>query len=181
MENFEWTAIQNNDASYDNQFWYAVKSTHIFCRPSCPSRLPKRENITIYYDPNDAIEAGYRPCKRCRPLNQPVDNRTWVSEINTILENNYQQNLSLKELAYQAHGSQSYLRHVYKQETGMTPQQKLLEIRMSQAEIMLVNSDQAVAVIGRKVGFDNPAYFIQKFRQKFGKSPLQYRLQRIKA
>jgi AraC family transcriptional regulator of adaptative response / methylphosphotriester-DNA alkyltransferase methyltransferase len=46
----EWQAVATNDASYDNLFRYAVKTTKIFCKPSCPSRLPKRENITIFYD-----------------------------------------------------------------------------------------------------------------------------------
>ncbi|CYU98398.1 Ada metal-binding domain-containing protein [Streptococcus suis] len=49
MTETEWKAIIENDSSYDNLFRYAVKTTKIFCRPSCPSRPPKRENVTIYY------------------------------------------------------------------------------------------------------------------------------------
>ncbi|MBO0478685.1 hypothetical protein JZO72_03495 [Vagococcus fluvialis] len=54
----EWQAVATNDASYDNLFRYAVKTTKIFCKPSCPSRLPKRENITIFYDLEEPEQKG---------------------------------------------------------------------------------------------------------------------------
>jgi AraC family transcriptional regulator of adaptative response / methylphosphotriester-DNA alkyltransferase methyltransferase len=56
-------AVVNNDANYDGLFFYTVKSTGIFCRPSCPSRKPNRDNVEFF---TTAMEAGYRPCKRCR-------------------------------------------------------------------------------------------------------------------
>ena len=61
----KWQAVQSNNAHYDGSFIYAVKSTGIYCRPSCKSRLPKRENVEYFHDGGEAEAAGYRPCKRC--------------------------------------------------------------------------------------------------------------------
>lgn len=173
----QWAAITANDAAADGQFWYAVRSTMIFCRPSCPSRLPKRENVSVYADPQAALAAGYRPCKRCRPLAQPVSNQTWVEEINTLLAGHYRDPLTLAELAALAHGSPSYLRHVYKAATGVTPLQQLKTIRLAHARTLLTESDLAVAAIGLQVGMPTAAYFIAAFRTAYGQTPLQYRHQ----
>ncbi|MFD1671550.1 bifunctional transcriptional activator/DNA repair enzyme AdaA [Agrilactobacillus yilanensis] len=176
----QWQAIEQNDAQYDGTFWYAVQTTKIFCRPSCPSRLPKPEHILIYQTPEAAMAAGYRPCKRCRPLNQPVDNQTWVAEINTILAQNYAQPFSLEQLAQTVHGSKSYLWHVYKAITGLTPQQKLMAIRLTQAKQRLATSSESITTIGQQVGLTNTAYFIKKFREAYGLTPKQYQLQQKK-
>ncbi|GAK48748.1 putative ADA regulatory protein [Secundilactobacillus oryzae JCM 18671] len=56
-----WQIIANNDDCLDGQRWYAVKSTMIFCKPSCPSRLPDRQNVIMYADPEQAMAAGFRP------------------------------------------------------------------------------------------------------------------------
>ncbi|HSE25270.1 MAG TPA: Ada metal-binding domain-containing protein, partial [Pyrinomonadaceae bacterium] len=62
-----WQAILARDQRYDGQFVFAVKSTKIFCRASCPSRRPTRERVTFYAVPEAAEQAGYRACKRCKP------------------------------------------------------------------------------------------------------------------
>jgi len=68
MENeIKWKAVIENDKSFDGYFFYAVKSTGIFCRPSCRSRPPLQNNVEFYDTSAEAINAGYRPCKRCLP------------------------------------------------------------------------------------------------------------------
>ena len=61
-----WNAVCNSDENYDGLFFYAVKTTGIFCRPSCKSKIPKKENICYFTSAEDAEKAGFRPCKRCR-------------------------------------------------------------------------------------------------------------------
>lgn len=175
VTDIEWAAIKNNDKTYDGIFWYAVKSTKIFCRPSCPSKMPNRQNITVYYDKNEPCQRGYRQCKRCQPLGEPVDNEEWIKTINNILETKYTQKLSLEDLGHLAHGSPSYLRHVYKKITGITPQHRLIELRLQAAKKELLQSNLAIKVIAEKVGIENVSYFIKKFRGKYGESPLHYR------
>ena len=62
-----WQAVEDRDAGYDGMFVFAVSSTGIYCRPSCPARRPRRQNVTFYRQPEEAEKAGYRACLRCRP------------------------------------------------------------------------------------------------------------------
>src|ERR1700736_2944154 len=64
----KWSLVQSRDAKADGRFVYAVKSTGVFCRPSCPSRRPKLENVEFFDSPMQAQQAGYRACRRCTPL-----------------------------------------------------------------------------------------------------------------
>ncbi|MCL6516792.1 Ada metal-binding domain-containing protein [Alicyclobacillus sp.] len=63
----QWRAIVNCDAAFDGQFFYGVTSTGVFCRPSCRSRTPRRENVRIFHSNREAQAAGFRPCKHCHP------------------------------------------------------------------------------------------------------------------
>ena len=63
----QWQAVLARDANQDGSFVFAVSSTGIYCRPSCPSRRPRRENVTFFRQPDEAEKAGYRACLRCRP------------------------------------------------------------------------------------------------------------------
>src|SRR5512142_579601 len=62
-----WDAVLARDRARDGSFVYAVRTTGVFCRPSCPSRRPRRENVTFFADPADAERAGFRACARCGP------------------------------------------------------------------------------------------------------------------
>ena len=73
-------AYQVSDASYDGLFFLGVRTTGIFCRPSCPARKPKPENVEFFAMPKDALFAGYRPCRRCRPLDD-AQAPPWVSAL----------------------------------------------------------------------------------------------------
>src|SRR5437773_2573327 len=79
-------AVQKRDESYDGVFFVAVRTTSIFCRPSCPARKPKPENCEYYATAREAIFAGYRPCKRCRPLHISGRPPEWVSKLLAEIE-----------------------------------------------------------------------------------------------
>ena len=175
VEDWEWEAIKSNNSDYDTFFWYAVRSTGIFCRPSCASRLPKKENVMIFQEAEQAVEAGYRPCKRCRPLGKPVSKEEWVEEIDHILKEYFQQSLTLKDLAFMAKGSESYLRHVYKSVTGKTPQERLRELRLEYSKEILINTNLSVQEVAEHSGGLHAAYFAKLFRKTYGVSPLEYR------
>ncbi len=74
-------ALLARDASFDGVFITAVKTTGIFCRPTCPARRPLPENIEFYATPRDALVAGFRPCRRCRPLEPPGTPPGWVRRL----------------------------------------------------------------------------------------------------
>lgn len=66
-EDTAWKAISASDAKYDGQFIYGVKTTHIYCKPSCPSRTPLQKNVVLFKSSVSAEEDGFRACKRCKP------------------------------------------------------------------------------------------------------------------
>ena len=100
-----WQAITCNDKSYDDIFIYAVKSTGIFCRPSCKSRDPKKENVRIFNDAKEAVSEGFRPCKRCKPSGLRLPDEEWVIQITEYIDRNYNETLTLEILADMCHGS----------------------------------------------------------------------------
>src|SRR4051812_32410381 len=67
MNDARWSAVQARDAAADGTFWYSVRTTGVYCRPSCGSRAPLRQNVAFHATREDAERAGFRPCKRCKP------------------------------------------------------------------------------------------------------------------
>lgn len=173
-----WQAIATNDATQDGQFYYGVLSTGIFCRPSCHSRLPKRENLQLFATPLAALQAGFRPCKRCRPTGQVVSTDDWVAEIDQIIASHYQMKLDLAQLAALAHGAPYYLHHVYQQQTGQTPMAALKKVRLQQAQRLLRTTTMSVAAVATACGFQSAAYFSNVFKQAFQQTPRQFRQDR---
>ncbi|AVK63666.1 AraC family transcriptional regulator [Lactobacillus sp. CBA3606] len=172
-----WQAIQTNDVTKDGDFYYGVTSTGIFCRPSCPSRLPKREHVQVFKTTAAASQAGFRPCKRCRPTGRVVSAADWVITINRIMAHHYAEPLTLTELAKRAHGAPDYLHHVYRQQTGQTPLAYLQQIRLQQARRLLMTSPLPISAVAQACGFQSAAYFSTTFKKAFQQTPRQFRLQ----
>jgi AraC family transcriptional regulator, regulatory protein of adaptative response / methylated-DNA-[protein]-cysteine methyltransferase len=77
-EKARWQALVDKDERADGQFWFSVKTTGVYCRPSCPARPPNRENVAFHLSPKDAEKAGFRACKRCDPKGRGL------SPVNTL-------------------------------------------------------------------------------------------------
>ena len=75
-QNLQWQSVLARDSRFDGAFVYAVRSTGIYCRPSCPSRRPQRDRVEFFADPNAAERAGFRACQRCRPETKETDPAT---------------------------------------------------------------------------------------------------------
>src|SRR5437868_2654210 len=117
-----WRAVQQRDRSYDGQFVYGVSSTHIFCRPSCASRRPSKENVTFFGTTTDAQRAGYRACKRCRPTStdQSAILRA-VSRAATYLVHHVEERVTLPALAREVGVSAFHLQREFKRAMGVSP------------------------------------------------------------
>lgn len=171
----QWTALAHNDAAYDGQFFYAVKTTKIFCRPSCKSKLPNRDNICMFGTAEQALAASFRPCKRCKPTGKRLPDEEWVELITTYIDAHYNETLTLELLAQLSHGSPYHLHRVFKKVTGITPADYIQQTRISHARQLLDNSKLSVAEIGAAVGLANIPYFITLFKKKTGQTPESYR------
>lgn len=173
----QWQAVAGNDTSYDGRFFYAVKTTGIFCRPSCKSRLPNRENVGFFQTAGQALAAHYRPCKRCRPTGQRLPDEEWIALITEYVDVHYNETLTLDTLAQLSHGTPYHLHRTFKKIKGMTPADYVQQIRIAKAKALLIASHQTIAKIGDAVGLSNTSYFITLFKKKTGYTPESYRQQ----
>jgi AraC family transcriptional regulator, regulatory protein of adaptative response / methylphosphotriester-DNA alkyltransferase methyltransferase len=175
MSDEKWQAIVDNDSTYNDQFFYAVKTTGIFCKPSCKSRVPKKENVRIFQSADQAISAKFRPCKRCKPTNERLPDNEWVELITHYIDKNYTEKITLELLADISHGSPYHFHRTFKKIKGITPVEYIRNIRIYKAKKLLVHSNRAVADIAMIVGIPNTPYFITLFKKKTGHTPTQYR------
>ena len=132
-----WEAVRNSDENYDGLFFYAVRTTGIFCRPSCKSKLPRKENICYFASAKQARASGFRPCKRCRSdLLEFQPMQEIAEEVRKKLDEAIAADkvLSFKELGL----TPRRLTEIFKWEYGMTPKEYIDALRLHTAERMLV-------------------------------------------
>lgn len=175
IPNDYWKAIVDCDEAYDDHFLYGVMTTGIFCRPSCKSRVPNKENVKIFKNARMALEADFRPCKRCKPegLNLPMED--WIEQIAEWLDQHFRESLTLNRIADIAHGSPYHLQRSFKRVKGMTPSEYVQRLRIEKACSLLESSELTVADIGLAVGFSSTPYFMTLFKMKMGITPMGYR------
>ena len=153
-----WQAVLDNDRRYDGAFFYGVASTGIFCRPSCPSRPPRRDRVRFFPTADAALAAGFRPCKRCRPdLTDFSPGQDVAAEAMALLHRHFRL-AALFQAAY-----------------GTTLHGCLGTLRVTEACRLLRETDQPVAQIAGEAGFDSLSAFYRAFRSGTGQSPLAYR------
>lgn len=115
-----WRALVERDDRFDGRFVFAVRTTGVYCRPSCPARRPRRENVTFFSSTDAARGAGFRPCKRCRP-DQPVVDR--VAAAREVLESAAGAPVRLDDLAERVGLSAGHLQRQFKARFGLSPRQ----------------------------------------------------------
>jgi AraC family transcriptional regulator of adaptative response/methylated-DNA-[protein]-cysteine methyltransferase len=122
VEDPRWRAVRDRDAAQDGRFVYAVRTTGVFCRPSCRSRPPRRENVEFYAGPSDAEAAGYRACLRCRPTGP--DPRAAEARLVTAAARALEGDdaVTTEALAERAGVGVNRLLRLFKAHTGVTPQ-----------------------------------------------------------
>ncbi|MBE9140116.1 methylated-DNA--[protein]-cysteine S-methyltransferase [Nodosilinea sp. LEGE 07088] len=163
-------AFYRKDASYDGLFFVAVRTTGIFCRPSCSS-CPKRENIEFFLSLREAMVAGYRPCKRCQPeasLEQPPD---WVSQLMERAETQAGKKLTAEDW-HQLGVTPERARRWFKDHYGMTFAEWCRARRLAGAFSQIRNGALLDDVVFAQ-GYDSHSGFRQAFAQTFGGPPGQ--------
>lgn len=176
-ENKMWEACIANDSQYDGNFYYAVKTTRIVCRPSCKSKIPNRQNVAFFTNLDEAISKGYRPCKRCRPDFGPQYSPE-IESINLvchILKKDYGNPHILEELHFRVGISSFHLQRMFKKVSGYTPKKYLQEIRVNKASELLAQSLFNNTEICLEVGFKSLSAFYSAFHKQIGISPGAYR------
>jgi AraC family transcriptional regulator of adaptative response / methylphosphotriester-DNA alkyltransferase methyltransferase len=170
-----WQAIVDCDPSYDGAFLYGVSTTGIFCRPSCKSRTPARDNVLIFRDAKEAESLHYRPCKRCRPDGRSLPDAEWTSGIAAWMREHLAEPMTLTRLADTFHASPYHLQRVFKKIHGVSPAVWLQRVRMKQAQEWLTDGRMTVSEAASRSGMSSPAQFATLFRKHTGMTPTQYR------
>src|SRR5580704_14680001 len=117
-----WQATLQRDLRADGRFVLAVRSTHIYCRPSCPARRPLRQNAVFFRTTKEAENNGYRPCRRCHPDEQ-AEASALVKRAAALLANSATESFRLSELAAQLKTSSAKLRRAFQRTTALSPRE----------------------------------------------------------
>lgn len=170
-----WQALLHRDHGADGQFYFAVKTSGIFCRPSCPSRRPKRENVAFYENPEEAEKAGFRACKRCDPKGPSLAEKhamTVATVCRAIDETDALP--SLEELAASVNMSPFYFHRIFKQATGLTPKAYVVAHRSDRVQKALPKRETVTEAIYES-GFNSNGRFYADSSKMLGMKPKEYK------
>ena len=169
-------AFQTRDPRFDGRIFGAVKSTGIYCRPICPARTPKAENMTFYPTAAACQEAGYRPCLRCRPESSP-DLGAWRGTSNTVsralalIEAGALDNGDVDGLAGRLGVGERQLRRLFKQHLGASPVAVAQTRRVLLAKQLIQETLLPMGEVALASGFGSVRRFNETFQQLFDRPP----------
>lgn len=178
-----YRAIDARDVRFDGQFVTAVSSTGIYCRPSCPARTPKPENVTFYPTSAAAHEAGYRACKRCLPEAAP-GSPEWnlrgdvAGRAMRLIADGVVEREGVPGLANRLGYSSRHLTRLLTTELGAGPLALARAQRAHTARMLLVSTDLPASEVAFSAGFASVRQFNDTVREVFGMSPLELRARR---
>lgn len=173
-----WDAIAARDRGMDGVFLYAVLSTGIYCRPGCPSRRPKRENVVYFRNRESAEHAGFRPCKRCKPNVTPGRDGNWdlVENVCRYIDAHPSEPATLDSLSRALGMSPFHLQRTFKALTGITPRayadsRRLLALKAGLREGHSVTRSMYDA------GYGSSSRLYERAASQLGMTPSRYRKQ----
>ena len=170
-----WAAVRTRDAKADDVFYYAVRTTGVYCRPSCAARPAKRENVTFYASIEAAERAGYRPCKRCKPHEASLRARhaELVAKACKAIETE-EVPPDLEALANSAGLSRFHFHRLFKRITGLTPKAYANAHRTQRVQRELAKGSRVTDAI-YAAGYNSNSPFYAKSTQALGMRPTDYR------
>ena len=172
-----YQASFNKNPDFEGVFWMGVKTTGIFCRPTCTARKPKSENVEFFQNTKDAILKGYRPCKVCKPLENPNETPEYIQEILEELRENPA--LKFKDFDLVQRGVEpATVRRWFQKNHGMTFQAFQRMFRLNTAFKKIQQGDNIMETAYNS-GFESLSGFNESFKTIFGVSPKNSKTQKI--
>jgi AraC family transcriptional regulator of adaptative response/methylated-DNA-[protein]-cysteine methyltransferase len=170
-----WAAVLARDAAADGTFFFAVRTTGVYCRPSCGARTPRPENVEFHRSPEAAEQAGFRPCRRCRPDLPPLAERQAALVVNLCrLIDRAEAPPTLQQLASHAGLSPHHLHRLFKAQTGLTPKAYAAARRAERLRAGLAQG-AAVTDAAYAAGYNASSRFYAQAGQILGMMPKRYR------
>ena len=168
----QWQQVLARDARQDGRFVFAVRTTGIFCRPSCPSRRPRRDSVEFFAGPHEAERAGYRACLRCKPT-QISEQAQYVHSARQLLDS-AEGVVTLAQLSKQVGLSPFHLQRLFKRATGLSPREYQSARRMQQVKRELRKGEDVTTAL-YEAGFGSPSRLYETATQQLGMTPGTYR------
>jgi AraC family transcriptional regulator, regulatory protein of adaptative response / methylated-DNA-[protein]-cysteine methyltransferase len=170
-----WQAVVSKDARFDGQFVFAVSSTGVYCRPSCPSRRAHRERVRFFDVPEAAEQAGFRACLRCQPQRARVldPQMELVQRVCTLLNSSDSETVKLAELASHAGVSVFHLQRTFKRVMGISPRQYLAARRFGNFKALVRKGDSVTTALYES-GFNSSSRLYEYASEELGMTPATY-------
>ena len=168
----QWQQVLSRDARADGKFVYAVRSTHIYCRPTCPSRRPRRANVDFFAQPSAAERAGFRACKRCRP-NSANPQAAIVEAACKFVDSHLDSRVTLSQLAKHTGYSPFHLQRMFKKTLGISPQQYHAQRRLSNLKSGLRTNGKVIDA-AYDAGYSSSSRLYEKGTSQIGMTPASY-------
>lgn len=168
-----WEAVVNRDRRLDGKMFYGVKSTGVFCRPSCPSRVPNRKNVEFFTSTAAAKLAGFRSCKRCSPEAPANPKAAFIGQVIEYIDMHCDETLTLKSLAEKFNMSPFHLQRTFKSVVGVSPKAYADACRLDQLKKQL-QSGQNVSAAVYEAGFGSSSRLYEKSNKGLGMTPATY-------
>ncbi len=169
-EDEKWKAVLARDDSFDGSFVVAVRSTGIYCRPSCPSRRPGRDQVVFFADPDEGERSGFRPCLRCRPREAASPRADLVDRICKYIDANFDKRITLTGLSAHVGISPYHLQRTFKRVLGISPRQYTEALRLERMKLSLRNGETVNNAI-YDAGFSSRSRLYEKAHTQLGVSP----------
>ena len=170
-----WSAVVARDAGRDGEFVFAVSTTGVYCRPSCPARRPRRENVQFFVAPEQAEQAGYRACLRCRPKSVSGNAETdGVKAICRFIEQHLDEPVTLDRLGKEFSQSPFHLQRRFKAVLGITPREYADSCRLRLLKRNLQSGDSVTRAM-YDAGYGSSSRLYERTASQLGMTPDKYR------
>ena len=175
LDQRRWEAVVGRDATHDGEFVFAVTSTGVYCRPSCPAKRPRRENVEFFRQPDEAEKAGYRACLRCRQ--RAINGNGQLEMVKAVcryIEQHLEEPLTLGKLAAAFHRSPFHLQRTFKSALGVTPRAYADSCRLTSLKRNLQAGHNVTRAM-YDAGYSSSSRLYERTASQLGMTPDKYR------
>ena len=169
-----WEAVLTRDVRADGAFVLAVRSTGIYCRPSCPARRPRRDNVIFFSSPEAAAREGFRPCRRCHPDQASSSPAEVVAQACRYIETHLDGPLTLAAISRSVGTAPHPLRRAFQRVLGLTPRQYVEACRLRQVKERLRDGDNVTTAL-YAAGYGSSSRLYERAPTHLGMTPATYR------
>jgi AraC family transcriptional regulator, regulatory protein of adaptative response / methylated-DNA-[protein]-cysteine methyltransferase len=172
---WRWKAVETKNREFDGVFYFGVRTTGVFCRPSCSSRSPKRQNVSFFVTPTEAEKAGFRACMRCRPKSDynPGPAALLIKNAFELLKPDADEILTVEELSNRLEVSPGHLQKTFKAVLGLSPKEAIDMLRIENFKRNVKRSDVTTSLYDS--GFGSSRSLYEKAGKSLGMTPATYK------